>query len=135
MGSRFLFINRYHAREMKAYFAWMRRADLAAAEGNAAVRAELEESWRVMQERMHEVGHAPRYVFGERSYERRKGEAQAALNTLITGNVSYLFRVFAESVEWRMTARRTVLWTLFAWRAVLLSAAGTGPCLRRCGVK
>ncbi|KAH8608606.1 putative retrotransposon hot spot protein 4 (RHS4) [Trypanosoma vivax] len=101
MGSRFLFINRYHAREMKAYFAWMRRADLAAAEGNAAVRAELEESWRVMQERMHEVGHAPRYVFGERSYERRKGEAQAALNTLITGNVSYLFRVFAESVEWR----------------------------------
>ncbi|KAH8606741.1 putative retrotransposon hot spot protein 4 (RHS4) [Trypanosoma vivax] len=65
MGSRFLFINRYHAREMKAYFAWMRRADLAAAEGNAAVRAELEKSWRVMEERMHEVGHAPRYVFGE----------------------------------------------------------------------
>ncbi|CCD19523.1 hypothetical protein, conserved in T. vivax, partial [Trypanosoma vivax Y486] len=101
MGSRFLFINRYHAREMKAYFAWMRRADLAAAEGNAAVRAELEKSWRVMEERMHEVGHAPRYVFGERSYERRKGEAQAALNTLTTDNVSYLFRVFAESVEWR----------------------------------
>ncbi|CCD18235.1 hypothetical protein, conserved in T. vivax, (fragment), partial [Trypanosoma vivax Y486] len=41
MCSRFLFINRYHGREMKAYFAWMRRADLAAAEGNAAVRAEL----------------------------------------------------------------------------------------------
>ncbi|KAH8604688.1 putative retrotransposon hot spot protein 4 (RHS4) [Trypanosoma vivax] len=101
MGSRFLFINRYHAREMKAYFAWMRRTDLAAAEGNAAVRAELEESWRVMEERMHEVGHAPRYVFNYENYETRKEEAEAALNTLITGNVSYFLRVFAGSVEWK----------------------------------
>ncbi|KAH8615371.1 putative retrotransposon hot spot protein 4 (RHS4) [Trypanosoma vivax] len=101
MCSRFLFINRYHAREMKAYFAWMRRADLAAAEGNAAVRAELEESWRIMEERMHEVGHAPRYVFNDAKYETRKEEAQAALNTLTTGNVSYFLRVFAGSVEWK----------------------------------
>ncbi|KAH8604573.1 putative retrotransposon hot spot protein 4 (RHS4) [Trypanosoma vivax] len=101
MGSSFLFINRHHAREMKAYFAWMRPADLAIAEGNAAVRAELEESWRVMEERMHEVGHAPRYVFNYENYGTRKEEAERALNTLITGNVSYVLRVFAGSVEWR----------------------------------
>ncbi|KAH8619991.1 putative retrotransposon hot spot protein 4 (RHS4) [Trypanosoma vivax] len=43
-GTRLLYISRYHAREMKPCFAWLRRADLAAGEGNAAVRTELEKS-------------------------------------------------------------------------------------------
>ncbi|KAH8620210.1 putative retrotransposon hot spot protein 4 (RHS4) [Trypanosoma vivax] len=71
-GSKFLYSNRYHAREMKAYFARMRRADLAIAEGNAAVRTELEEPWRVMEERMRVVGHAPRYVFDKGSYHHKR---------------------------------------------------------------
>ncbi|CCD18960.1 putative retrotransposon hot spot protein 4 (RHS4) [Trypanosoma vivax] len=101
MGSRFLFINRYHSREMKAYFAWLRRADLAAAEGNAAVRAELEESWRVMEERMREVGHAPRYVFDDENYRMREEEAQVALNELDKMDVSHFLDVFVGSVEWK----------------------------------
>ncbi|KAG8346606.1 putative retrotransposon hot spot protein 4 (RHS4) [Trypanosoma vivax] len=36
-GTRFLFINRYHAREMKAYFAWLRRADLVASEARGTL--------------------------------------------------------------------------------------------------
>ncbi|CCD19360.1 putative retrotransposon hot spot protein 4 (RHS4) [Trypanosoma vivax] len=87
-GSKFLYSNRYHAREMKAYSAWMRRADLAIAEGNAAVRAELDKSWRVMEGRMREVGQAPRYVFDEESYQSRKDEVEWTLNTLITGKAS-----------------------------------------------
>ncbi|CCD20185.1 retrotransposon hot spot protein, (RHS), (fragment), partial [Trypanosoma vivax Y486] len=101
MGSRFLYINRYHAREMKAYFAWLRRADLAAAEGNAAVRTELEESWRVIEERMHEVGHAPRYVFYEGSYRSRKDEVEWTLNKLIAGEVSYFLLFLTGTVDWK----------------------------------
>ncbi|KAG8344798.1 hypothetical protein TRVL_04374 [Trypanosoma vivax] len=77
---RFLYINRYHAREMKAYFAWMRRADLATAGGNAAVRAELEVLWRNMKDRVHEVGQAPRYVFNNERYEMRKNDSELFLN-------------------------------------------------------
>ncbi|KAH8616383.1 putative retrotransposon hot spot protein 4 (RHS4) [Trypanosoma vivax] len=100
-GTRLLYISRYHAREMKACFAWLRRADLAAGEGNAAVRTELEKLWRVMEERMREVGHAPRFVFYERSYRSRKDEVEWTLNKLIAGKVSYFLRVFVGRIEWR----------------------------------
>ncbi|KAH8616446.1 putative retrotransposon hot spot protein 4 (RHS4) [Trypanosoma vivax] len=72
MGTRLLYINCYRAREMKACFAWLRRADLVAGEGNAPVRTELEESWRVMEERMREVGHSPRHGFDDENYKTRK---------------------------------------------------------------
>ncbi|KAH8620393.1 putative retrotransposon hot spot protein 4 (RHS4) [Trypanosoma vivax] len=72
MAMKFLFINRYHARNMKAYFVWLRRADLAIAELKATLRTELEESWHIMEARVHEVGHAPRYVFDDENYETRK---------------------------------------------------------------
>ncbi|CCD20475.1 hypothetical protein, conserved in T. vivax [Trypanosoma vivax Y486] len=101
VGSRFLYINRYHAREMKAYFAWLRRADLVAAEGNAAVGTELEESWRVMEERMREVGHAPRYVFYEGSYRSRKDEVEWTLNRLIAGEVSCFLLFLTGTVDWK----------------------------------
>ncbi|KAH8610849.1 putative retrotransposon hot spot protein 4 (RHS4) [Trypanosoma vivax] len=71
-GTRLLYISRYHAREMKPCFAWLRRADLAAGEGNTAVRTELEESWRVMEERMREVGHSPRHGVDDENYKTRK---------------------------------------------------------------
>ncbi|KAH8605319.1 putative retrotransposon hot spot protein 4 (RHS4) [Trypanosoma vivax] len=122
-SSKFLFINRYHAREMKAYFAWMRRADLAAAGRNAAMRAELEESWGLMQERMHEVGHAPRYVFHGENYERRRDEAEVALNTLINVEVLYFLRVFAGSIEWKDDGTTHCLVDLVRLGPALLSAA------------
>ncbi|KAH8617436.1 putative retrotransposon hot spot protein 4 (RHS4) [Trypanosoma vivax] len=87
VGSKCLYINRYHAREMKACFAWLRRADLVASEGNAAVRTELEKSWRVMEERMREVSRAPRYVFDEGSYRSRKDEVEWTFKKLIAGEV------------------------------------------------
>ncbi|CCD18970.1 hypothetical protein, conserved in T. vivax, (fragment) [Trypanosoma vivax Y486] len=100
-GTRLLYISRYHAREMKPCFAWLRRADLAAGEGNAAVRTELEKSWCVMEERMREVGHAPRYVFYERSYRSRKDEVEWTLNKLIAGKVSYFLLFLTGTVDWR----------------------------------
>ncbi|KAH8609329.1 putative retrotransposon hot spot protein 4 (RHS4) [Trypanosoma vivax] len=99
MGTRLLYINCYHAREMKACFAWLRRADLVAGEGNAGVRTEPEKSWRVMEERMREVGHAPRCVFDEGSYRSRKDEVEWTLNKLIAGEVSYFLLFLAGKVD------------------------------------
>ncbi|KAH8615151.1 putative retrotransposon hot spot protein 4 (RHS4) [Trypanosoma vivax] len=98
---RFLYINRYHAREMKAYFAWMRRADLATADGNAAVRAELEVSWRTMEKRMHEVGQAPRYVFNNERYEMRKNDSELFLNEFNIHTVFNFLDIFAGKKEWK----------------------------------
>ncbi|CCD21047.1 hypothetical protein, conserved in T. vivax [Trypanosoma vivax Y486] len=98
---RFLYINRYHAREMKAYFAWMRRADIATADGNAAVRTELEVSWRTMEKRMHEVGHAPRYVFNNERYEMRKNDSELFLNEFNIHTVFNFLDIFAGKKEWK----------------------------------
>ncbi|KAH8617133.1 putative retrotransposon hot spot protein 4 (RHS4) [Trypanosoma vivax] len=106
---RFLYINRYHAREMKAYFAWMRRADLATADGNAAVRAELEVSWRTMEKRMHEVGQAPRYVFNNERYEMRKNDSELFLNEFNIHTVFNFLDIFRGKRSGRMTTRYTLL--------------------------
>ncbi|KAH8609208.1 putative retrotransposon hot spot protein 4 (RHS4) [Trypanosoma vivax] len=54
-----------------------------------------------MEERMRVVGHAPQYVFDERSYERRKNEAEVALDELVNTDALYLLRVFARTLEWK----------------------------------
>ncbi|KAH8612739.1 putative retrotransposon hot spot protein 4 (RHS4) [Trypanosoma vivax] len=127
VGSRFLFINRYHAREMKAYFAWLRRADLAAAEGDAAVRTELEESWGVIEERMREVGHAPRYVFYERSYRSRKDEVEWTLNKLIAGEVSYFLLFLTGTVDWKDDITVHSLLDLVRLKAGAIEDSGNRP--------
>ncbi|CCD19871.1 hypothetical protein, conserved in T. vivax [Trypanosoma vivax Y486] len=127
MGSRFLYINRYHAREMKAYFAWLRRADLAAAKGDAAVRTELEESWRVIEERMREVGHAPRYVFYEGSYRSRKDEVEWTLNKLIDGEVSYFLLFLTGTVDWKDDITVHSLLDLVRLKAGAIERCGNRP--------
>ncbi|KAH8619243.1 putative retrotransposon hot spot protein 4 (RHS4) [Trypanosoma vivax] len=126
-GTRFLYINRYHTREMKAYFAWLRRADLAIAEGNAAVRTELEESWRVMEGRMREVGQAPRYVFDEESYQSRKDEVEWTLNTLIAGKASYFLLVLRGKVDWKYDIAAHSLLDLVRLKSGAIERCGDRP--------
>ncbi|KAG8340275.1 hypothetical protein TRVL_08898 [Trypanosoma vivax] len=129
--TKFFFINRHHAREMKTYFAWMQRADLATAEGNAALLRELEKSRLTTEERMRAVGHVPRYVFDE-SYKTRRDEAEVALAKLVKADVSRFLDVFAGGMGWKDGGTAHSLVDLVRLVATaLMRTAGTGLCLRR----
>ncbi|KAG8342204.1 hypothetical protein TRVL_06971 [Trypanosoma vivax] len=116
---------------MKQYFAWMKRTDLATAEGNAALLRELEKSRVTREEHMRAIGHLPRYVFDER-YNTRREDAEVVLAKLVKADVSRFLDGFAEVMGWKDGGTAHSLVDLVRLVATeLMRTAGTGLCLRR----
>ncbi|RNF09069.1 retrotransposon hot spot (RHS) protein [Trypanosoma rangeli] len=95
-----IFVNGYDAREMRAFFAWQERDLLRDSQGSREGRAELEERWQRMKDRICVVGPLPRYVFDEDHYSGRCAAIDWALSNTSEICWEHCARLLFGKAEW-----------------------------------
>ncbi|RNE96884.1 retrotransposon hot spot (RHS) protein [Trypanosoma rangeli] len=85
---------------MKAFFAWQERDLLRGSQGSGEGRAELEERWQRMKDRICVLGPFPRYVFDENNYSGRRSAINSALFNTSDADFGRFAKKMFGKAEW-----------------------------------